>query len=220
MKFKTILTGLLVCTQVITNAQNVKDSLSYSLGIPTATGLKEQNLLDTLDLDSFIQAFRDIRAGKLSISIQEAQSILSDFFTNRYTREKAENLAAGQSFLAKNAAEPGVVTLPSGMQYKIIQPGQGEKPKATDTVRVHYEGWLVNGKVFDSSRKRGEPAEFPLNRVIAGWTEGLQHIAEGGTIELYIPPQLGYGDVFKQGSPIPPNSTLIFEVELLNIVRK
>jgi FKBP-type peptidyl-prolyl cis-trans isomerase FklB len=128
----------------------------------------------------------------------------------------AENMKKANEFLAANKKKPGVVALPSGLQYKMIKPGKGKKPAATDTVTVHYEGKLINGTVFDSSLKRGQPATFPLNRVIKGWTEGLQQVQEGGTIELYIPPDLGYGER-GAGPVIGPNELLIFSVELLSI---
>lgn len=133
-------------------------------------------------------------------------------------KEKAEkNLKEGQEFLEQNKSKEGVVCLPSGLQYKVLVPAEGEKrATAISSVTCHYEGKLLNGKIFDSSKKRGAPLTFPLNRVIAGWTEGLQLMPIGSTYEFYIPAHLAYGDR-QVGSDIPPNSTLIFEVELLNI---
>ena len=125
-------------------------------------------------------------------------------------------LEQGKSFLATNATKPDVKQTPSGLQYKIIEPGNGKAPKATDTVVVNYKGTLLNGTEFDSSYKRNQPAEFPLNRVIAGWTEGLQLIKEGGKIQLFIPPNLAYGSR-GAGGLIGPDETLIFEVELLKV---
>jgi FKBP-type peptidyl-prolyl cis-trans isomerase len=129
------------------------------------------------------------------------------------------NKLVGQAFLAKNMSNPGVVTLPSGLQYKIIKPGQGGRPLATDTVSVHYAGKLINGTEFDSSYKRGEPAQFRLDQVISGWTEALQRMNKGAVWELYIPASLAYGE---QGMPptIGPNETLIFKVELLDILKQ
>jgi FKBP-type peptidyl-prolyl cis-trans isomerase len=128
----------------------------------------------------------------------------------------ANPLAAGQTFLARNAQEPGVMTTASGLQYKVITEGSGAQPTATDTVTVHYRGTLIDGTEFDSSYSRGEPISFPLNGVIPGWTEGLQLMTVGSKYILYIPSELGYG-AQGAGAAIPPNSTLIFEVELLGI---
>lgn len=123
----------------------------------------------------------------------------------------------GEKFLKENATKEGVKTTASGLQYKITKEGEGKSPKPTDTVVVHYRGTLLDGKEFDSSHKRGEPAEFPLNRVIKGWTEGLQLLKEGGKATLYIPPALGYGARGTPGGPIGPDETLTFEVELLKV---
>lgn len=123
----------------------------------------------------------------------------------------------GTQFLAQNASQEGVKTTPSGLQYKVVKEGTGKSPKATDTVKVHYRGTLLDGTEFDSSYKRGEPIEFPLNRVIPGWTEGVQLMKEGGKSILYIPSQLAYGPRGTPGGPIGPNETLIFEIELLEV---
>ncbi len=128
---------------------------------------------------------------------------------------KKEGLAASSKFLAEVKAKPGVTVLPSGLAYEITQAGSGDFPKATDTVKVHYTGTLIDGSVFDSSRQRNEPSEFALDQVIPGWTEGLQKINKGGKIKLYVPPHLAYGDDARPG--IPPASTLIFDVELLDL---
>jgi len=128
----------------------------------------------------------------------------------------ADNAKKATDFLEANKKKPGVVALPSGLQYKMLKQGAGKKPSATDTVTVHYEGTLINGTVFDSSVKRGQPLSFPLNRVIKGWTEGVQLMQEGGKIELYIPPDLGYGER-GAGAAIGPNELLIFTVELLSV---
>jgi FKBP-type peptidyl-prolyl cis-trans isomerase FklB len=128
----------------------------------------------------------------------------------------AANLKAGQDFLAANKEKPGIVTLPSGLQYEVITEGKGVKPLASNKVTCHYHGSLIDGTVFDSSVKRGQPATFPLNGVIKGWTEGLQLMATGSKWRFFIPPHLGYGDR-QVGGQIGPNSTLIFEVELLGV---
>ena len=129
---------------------------------------------------------------------------------------KSNNLQIGQEFLAQNTLREEVVTLPSGLQYEILQAGDGPQPSVTNTVRCHYHGTMINGKVFDSSVQRGQPASFPLNRVIAGWTEALQLMPVGSKWRLFIPPQLAYGNQ-QVSAEIGPNSTLIFEVELLGI---
>ena len=127
------------------------------------------------------------------------------------------NTNNGTQFLAENAGKEGVKTTASGLQYKIIKQGEGKKPTAANTVKVHYKGTLLDGTVFDSSYQRNAPAEFPLNRVIPGWTEGLQLLNEGGKAILYIPSELAYGQMGTPGGPIGPNATLIFEVELLQV---
>jgi FKBP-type peptidyl-prolyl cis-trans isomerase len=127
------------------------------------------------------------------------------------------NLEKGEAFLKENAAKEGVKTTASGLQYKILQEGTGRSPKATDTVVVHYKGTLLSGKEFDSSHKRGKPAEFPLNHVIPGWTEGVQLMKEGAKYQFTIPSKLAYGERGTPGGPIPPNSTLIFEIELISV---
>ena len=126
------------------------------------------------------------------------------------------NEEAGEKYLADNAQKDGVVTLPSGLQYKVLNEGNGKKPKATDTVKCHYEGMLIDGTLFDSSIQRGEPAEFPLNGVIAGWTEGLQLMQEGAKYRFFIPYTLGYGE-HGAGQSIPPFSALVFDVELIEV---
>lgn len=140
--------------------------------------------------------------------MQEKQQVL-------LSKLKQQGMAESAAFLTEIKKKAGVVALPSGLVYEVVQPGTGDFPKPTDTVRVHYTGTLVNGSVFDSSVQRGEPAEFPLDQVIPGWTEGIQKINKGGKLKLYVPPHLGYGDDGRPG--IPPSSTLIFEVELLEI---
>ncbi|HMH32099.1 MAG TPA: FKBP-type peptidyl-prolyl cis-trans isomerase [Puia sp.] len=141
---------------------------------------------------------------------------IADKLFNRKNEQAAENLKAGQEFLKANKAKPGVVTLPSGLQYEVITEGKGPKPKASNKVTCHYHGTLIDGTVFDSSVRRAVPATFPLNMVISGWTEGLQLMNEGSKWRFFIPPQLAYGDR-QTGAHIGPNSTLIFEVELLGI---
>jgi len=152
------------------------------------------------------------------------QSILQEFSRQLQSKQAgmagkaaASNKVEGERYLAANKTRPGVVTLPSGLQYKVVKQGNGPKPKATDTVTVHYEGKLIDGTVFDSSLKRGEPASFPVNGVIAGWTEALQLMPVGSTWQLYIPSELAYGERPRPGGPIGPNAVLTFEVQLLKI---
>ncbi|HET7002289.1 MAG TPA: FKBP-type peptidyl-prolyl cis-trans isomerase [Puia sp.] len=141
---------------------------------------------------------------------------IADRLFNMKNEKASANLKAGQDFLATNKQKPGVTTLPSGLQYEVITEGTGIKPLARNNVTCHYHGTLIDGTVFDSSVKRGQPATFPLNRVISGWTEGLQLMGVGSKWRFFIPPHLAYGDR-QTGSDIGPNSTLIFEVELLGV---
>ena len=164
-----------------------------------------------------------MRDAKTLLSDKEAQEVMMTFQKeqmaklNENARKLGEkNKKEGETFLAENKKKPGVVTLPSGLQYKILKEGTGRNPKATDTVVTHYRGTLLDGKEFDSSYKRGEPATFPLNGVIRGWTEALQLMKPGAKWQLFIPPQLAYGER-GAGQDIGPNATLIFEVELIAI---
>lgn len=154
------------------------------------------------------------------VSPAEAQEVLNKFFTERENIQKeaaAKAREVGEKFLAENAKQPGVVTLPSGLQYMVLNEGTGKKPKASDTVRCHYHGTLTDGTVFDSSVQRGEPAEFPLNQVIAGWTEGVQLMNEGSKYRFFIPFNLAYGER-GAGAQIPPYSALVFDVELIKVL--
>lgn len=199
------------------------DKLSYSLGIGIGTQLAQMGAKE-LNIDDFAQAIKDVIAGaELKVGNAEAQQIVNDFF--RKQEEEARKKAAeagkvakeeGEKYLAENAKKEGVITLPSGLQYKVINEGQGKSPKATDNVVCHYEGFLTDGTVFDSSVQRGAPATFPLNQVIAGWTEGLQLMKEGAKYRFFIPYNLAYGE---HGSPgaIPPYAALIFDVELIEV---
>jgi len=154
----------------------------------------------------------------LKISVAVLGVTATMFFTSSsiMAQDTASNLEKGQTFLKANATKPGVKTTPSGLEYKIIKEGNGKKPAATDTVQVNYRGTLIDGTEFDSSYKRNEPISFPLNGVIPGWTEGVQLIKEGGKIELYIPSNLAYGST-GAGGVIPPDATLIFDIELLKV---
>lgn len=166
----------------------------------------------------------DSRSGKKFRRVQTSMTLkksehmgIADFLSQKKAAAAAANLQAGQAFLANNAQKEGVVTLPSGLQYEIVRNGTGENPGLQNRVTCHYHGTLIDGTVFDSSEQRGQPAIFPVSAVIKGWTEALQLMSVGSRWRLYIPPQLGYGDR-QVGSHIGPNSTLIFEVELLSFV--
>lgn len=192
------------------------DKISYGLGLSLGQQLKASgvNELAYADLAAGIQ---DILEGnKPQISFQEAQQAVNKFFAELEEKASVAAKAAGEAFLAENAKRPGVKVTPSGLQYEVLDATIGQKPKATDTVRVHYEGTLPDGTVFDSSYKRGEPISFPLNGVIAGWTEGLQLMSVGSKYKLFIPYHLGYGER-GAGATIPPYSALVFTVELLGI---
>ena len=200
------------------------DKLSYALGLGIGRQLAQMGATG-LDIDDFAMAIKDILAGaEPKVGDAEAQTIVQEFFrkqeekANAVMAEKGKKAKAeGEQYLADNAQKEGVVTLPSGLQYKVLREGNGHKPKATDKVKCHYEGFLIDGTVFDSSVQRGEPAVFPLNQVIAGWTEGLQLMQEGAKYRFFIPYLLGYG-AGGAGNSIPPYSTLIFDVELIKVL--
>ena len=194
------------------------DKTSYAVGLSFGQHLA-QSKIKGLDYQSFAKGVEAMCEGKQpEIDLKEAQELLNKFFAKLEEESKAQFAQvreAGEKFLAENAKRANVVTLPSGLQYEIITVAIGQKPVATDKVKVHYHGTLIDGTVFDSSVQRGEAIEFPLNRVIKGWTEGLQLMPVGSKFKFYIPQQLGYGS--QQAGSIPPYSTLIFEVELLGI---
>lgn len=219
MRLKTlVVVGLIgmVCGPI--HAQKkIKDSVAYALGIQIGENLKQNNILDQLDLKTLMAALEGVKKGKTYMSKEKCDSTMKVFFTQRYEKIKLENAKKGEDFLARTKNEKDVVALPSGLLYKIVQTGEGPKPKATDEVEVNYKGSLIDGRVFDSSYDRGESIKFPLNRVIPGWTEGLQQVNEGGKIILYVPSSLAYGEGGMPNSIIEPNSTLIFEIELLKV---
>lgn len=196
---------------------NDLDKVSYCLGLSIASNLISSGV-DTINAEAFNDAMSTVFAGKMpEITPDEANKILQDYFEKLQNKKGDEALKAGEKFLAENKSKEGVVTLPSGLQYKILKEGNGPKPKASDTVKCHYEGRLINGAVFDSSIRRDEPAEFPVNGVIAGWVEALQLMNTGSKWQLYIPSELAYG-ARGAGQSIGPNETLVFDVELLDIV--
>ena len=177
------------------------DKLSYALGLGIGRQLSQMGAAD-LNIDDFAQAVKDMVDGKEpQVATAEAQQIVEDFFRKQEERQRAEaaekvqrSQSEGEKYLSENAKKEGVVTLPSGLQYQVLKEGNGKSPKATDKVVCHYEGMLIDGTMFDSSVQRGEPATFPLNGVIAGWTEGLQLMKEGAKYRFFIPYQLGYGE--------------------------
>ena len=199
-----------------------KDKTSYSMGVATGTQMKRQSI--DVDVDIFAKGLKDsISGGKLQMTEQEIQETLKTFQQALAAKqaEKSKQLAdtnrkEGEAFLAENKKKEGVKTLPSGLQYKMLTEGSGKMPKETDTVTTHYRGTLLDGTEFDSSFKRGQPASFPVNGVIKGWTEALQLMKEGSKWQLFIPSDLAYGER-GAGGQIGPNATLIFEVELISI---
>ena len=200
------------------------DKVSYALGLGIGRQLSDMGAQE-LNIDDFAQAIKDVIAGrKPLVDNREAQQIVQDFFQKQEQKQRAAaaekhkvQKAEGEKYLAENAKKEGVVTLPSGLQYQVLREGNGRKPKATDQVRCHYEGMLIDGTLFDSSIQRGEPATFPLNGVIAGWTEGLQLMQEGAKYRFFIPYRLAYGERGAGGS-IPPFAALVFDVELLEVL--
>lgn len=189
--------------------ENQKERLSYALGMFLHSNLKNQSFED-LDYDTLAQAMKDSDSGTLIMTPQDANGVIQGY-QQGIQKKKAE---AGQQFLVENAKKEGVTTTASGLQYKVLKAGNGgAKPTASNTVTVHYEGRLLNGKVFDSSYKRGEKISFGLGQVIKGWTEGVQLMEIGAQYEFYIPYNLAYGDQ-GAGADIPPYATLIFVVEL------
>ena len=200
------------------------DKLSYALGLGIGQQLAQMGA-EGISAADFAQAIKDVLEGnELKVSHREAQTIVQDYFQKQEQKLSAQRAEAGKAhkeagekYLAENAKKAGVITLPSGLQYQVLKEGNGKKPTAKDTVMCHYEGFLIDGTVFDSSVQRGEPATFPLQQVIAGWTEGLQLMQEGAKYRFFIPYRLGYGEG-GAGSSIPPFAALIFDVELIQVV--
>ena len=199
------------------------DNVSYALGLGIGSQLKSMGA-ESLNIDDFAQAIKDVlNDSELKISMADSQKIVQKFFQEQEAKQRAAMAetgkklkAEGEAYLAENAKKDGVITTASGLQYTVLKEGTGKSPKATDTVVCHYEGFLTNGTVFDSSIQRGEPASFPLNGVIAGWTEGLQLMKEGGKTRFFIPYNLAYGEAGAAGA-IPPYAALIFDVELIEV---
>ena len=199
------------------------DKVSYALGLGIGRQLSQMGA-EGLNIDDFAQSIKDVIEGREpQISDAEAQTIVKEFFENQEKKQRAaaaekykENKQKGEAWLADNAKKEGVTVLPSGLQYQVIKEGNGRQPKATDAVVCHDEGRVIDGTLFDSSIQRGEPATFPLNGVIAGWTEGLQLMKEGAKYRFFIPYNLAYGE-HGAGQQIPPFSALVFDVELIEV---
>lgn len=193
------------------------DKLSYALGLVIGHNLKEMGV-DNLNGADFAQAVADVLVGNATaMTNAEAQQIVATYMQEKEAEKGKAAREAGEKFLAENAKKEGVVVLPSGLQYVVLTEGSGRKPSATDNVKCHYEGRLTDGTVFDSSYRRGEPAVFPLNGVIAGWTEGVQLMGEGSKFRFFIPYNLAYGERGAGGS-IPPYAALVFDVELIEVL--
>ena len=194
------------------------ENLSYALGMVIGHNLKGMGVKN-LNATQFAQAVTDVLEGHATLlDDAEAQRTVSEFLQRQQAEAGKAVREDGERFLAENAKKEGVTVLPSGLQYVVITEGTGAKPKATDRVKCHYEGRLTDGTVFDSSYRRGEPAVFPLNGVIAGWTEGVQLMGEGAKFRFFIPYQLAYGER-GAGQSIPPYAALVFDVELIEVVK-
>ena len=207
------------------NALTNDDSkVAYSLGF--VFGKNNAAAIENLDIEKFVSGFKDGYGGKQGLlSEDDIKKVLTDYKERRmaqaqeeFQKQGEENKTKGATFLVENAKKAGVVTTATGLQYEVLTEGTGKKPKATDNVEVHYEGKLTDGTVFDSSIARGQPAAFRLDQVIPGWTEGVQLMKEGGKTRFTIPANLAYGEM--GAGTIPPNSVLIFEVELLKITKE
>ena len=202
-----------------------EDQASYCIGLDIGKSIASDKL--KLNPDAVAKGLLDgLKKSQPLLTDEQVQQVMTKFSQMRKAEADVESkkagekgLKEGQAFLAANAAKQGVQKTPSGLQYQVLKKGTGETPKATDVVRVHYHGTLIDGKVFDSSVEKKEPAEFPVNRVIPGWTEALQKMKVGDKWKLVIPAELAYGERGTPGGPIGPNQVLIFEVELLSIVK-
>jgi len=207
------------------------DKVSYAIGVQIGQSFKKQEI--EIKVEPMMRGLKDSMAGrKLVLSESEIKTVMMGFQQRMMAKQRelqkkqqerqkvegAKNLAIGKAYLAANGVKKGVKVLPSGLQYKIIKKGTGKTPTAVDKVKTHYRGILIDGTEFDSSYKRNQPVEFPVNQVIKGWTEALQLMKEGGKWELYIPANLAYGEQARRN--IPANSTLIFEIELLEVLKK
>ena len=194
------------------------DKISYALGLSIGNNFKNSGI-NNLQVEDFVKGLKDVLGGaEPEISYDEAKQVINDYFMNLQKERLELNKKAGEEFLNINKGKAGVVTLPSGLQYQVLKQGEGAKPAASDKVKCHYHGTLINGTVFDSSVQRGEPAVFGVSQVIPGWVEALQLMPVGSKWRLFIPSDLAYGE-HGAGDAIEPNSALVFDVELLDIVK-
>jgi FKBP-type peptidyl-prolyl cis-trans isomerase FklB len=194
------------------------DKVSYALGLSIGNNFQNSGI-NSLNTEDFVKGINDVLKGETpEISYDEAKQIINDYFTKLQKERFEINKKAGEEFLSINKGKAGVVTLPSGLQYQVLHMGDGPKPTASDSVKCHYHGTLINGTVFDSSVERGKPAVFGVSQVIPGWVEALQMMPVGSKWRLFIPSDLAYGER-GAGGAIEPNSTLVFDVELLDIVK-
>jgi len=227
MKIKLLACVVLGMTASLTFAEdmaltNTQDKLSYSIGVDLGKNFKAQGI--AINPAAMTKGMQDsLSGGKLQLTDDQMKTVLNDFQKEMMTKRNAdfakkadENKAKGQTFLLENKAKAGVVTLPSGLQYKIVTKGEGAKPVKDDTVVVEYTGKLINGEVFDSTQKTGQPATFKVSQVIPGWVEALQLMPAGSTWEIYVPSDLAYGSK-SLGGPIGPNETLIFSIHLIEV---
>ncbi len=231
MKFQIVVVLSVLLLVSLVNAQenpvlkNQKEKVSYSIGLNIGRNVGGDLKKQSIDIDPNILAkgFQDALAGaKPLLTDQEIQETMATFQKEMMAKQAEigkKNKERGEAFLAENKKKEGVKTLPSGLQYKVIKAGTGKKPKLSDTVTTHYRGTLIDGTEFDSSYKRGQPATFPVSGVVPGWTEALQLMEEGAKWQLFIPPNLAYGER-SAGGVIGPNETLIFEIELISIQEK
>lgn len=197
--------------------KNALDSFSYALGVSMATFYREQGV-ENINIQLVNKALNDVKANKPALNESEINNCIVNYMQTAKSSKAEPEKKIGQAFLDSNKSKPGVITLPSGLQYQVLTEGKGAKPGPTDKVKVHYEGKLLNGKTFDSSIERGQPIELSVNGVIPGWTEALQLMPVGSKWKLFIPSDLAYGDA-GAGNDIKPGSTLVFDVELLDIVK-
>ncbi len=193
------------------------DKVSYCFGINIAQNMEQQGMLE-MNAELMAKGLDDyLKDKELAISADQVHDILQNYFKNLQEKQFERNILQGKDFLEENSKRNGVITLSSGLQYEVIKEGTGQKPKETDSVTTHYHGTLIDGTVFDSSVKRGEPATFPVNGVIKGWVEVLQLMQTGAKWRVYVPENLAYGANPHPGGPIEPFSTLVFDIELIAI---
>ncbi|MGC8743036.1 MAG: FKBP-type peptidyl-prolyl cis-trans isomerase [Verrucomicrobiia bacterium] len=217
-----VMASVLLAQDSKPNLQDKKQRISYCIGADIGSNFKRNDI--EVDPKALAAGLADALAGKTALTEAEMKETINNFrtemmakFQDKQKQLAEKNLKEGEEFLAKNAKKEGVKTTKSGLQYQVIKSGKGKTPKETDTVKTHYHGTLIDGTVFDSSVERNEPAIFPVNAVIPGWTEALQMMKEGDKWKLFIPAKLAYGER-GAGQKIPPNSVLIFDIELLEVL--